>query len=80
VDDAGNDEPVTEEETLMLTVNAYTATAETQEMLDFCAVHGIEPEIELIDVGAINDAWDRLLRSEVRYRFVIDAASLRTRP
>ena len=54
--------------------------AETQEMLDFCAVHGIEPEIELIDAGAINDAWDRVLRSEVRYRFVIDAASLRTQP
>ena len=51
--------------------------AETQEMLDFCAEHSIEPEIELIDVAAINDAWDRVLRSDVRYRFVIDAASLR---
>ena len=51
--------------------------AETQEMLDFCAEHSIEPEIELIDIAAINDAWDRVLRSDVRYRFVIDATSLR---
>ena len=50
--------------------------AETQEMLDFCAEHGIEPEIELIDIASINDAYDRVLRSDVRYRFVIDAASL----
>ena len=50
--------------------------AETQEMLDFCAEHGIEPETELIDVSAINDAYERVLRSDVRYRFVIDAASL----
>ena len=54
--------------------------AETQEMLDFCAEHGIEPETELIDAAAINDAWDRVLRSDVRYRFVIDAATLRTAP
>ena len=50
--------------------------AETQEMLDFCAEHAIEPETELIDAADINDAWDRVLRSDVRYRFVIDAASL----
>jgi len=50
--------------------------AETQEMLDFCAEHTIQPEIELIDVAAINDAYERVLRSDVRYRFVIDAASL----
>jgi len=49
---------------------------ETQEMLDFCAEHGIEPETELIDIAAINDAWDRVLRSDVRYRFVIDTATL----
>ena len=52
--------------------------AETQEMLDFCAQHGIEAETELIDATAINDAWDRVLRSDVRYRFVIDATSFRT--
>jgi hypothetical protein len=45
--------------------------AETQEMLDFCAEHGIEPEIELIDATAINDAWDRVPRTDVRYRFVM---------
>jgi uncharacterized zinc-type alcohol dehydrogenase-like protein len=50
--------------------------AETEEMLDFCAEHGIEPETELINATGINDAWDRVLRSDVRYRFVIDATSL----
>ena len=50
---------------------------QTQEMLDFCAEHSIEPEIELIDIAAINDAWDRVLASDVRYRFVIDTTSLR---
>ena len=49
--------------------------AETQAMLDFCAEHGIEPETELIDAADINDAWKRVLSSDVRYRFVIDAAS-----
>jgi alcohol dehydrogenase (NADP+) len=48
---------------------------ETQEMLDFCAEHGIVPETELIGADAINDAWERVLRSDVRYRFVIDAAT-----
>ncbi len=47
------------------------------DVLDFCAEHSIEPEIELIDVADINDAWERVLRSDVRYRFVIDASSLR---
>ncbi|WP_348790204.1 NAD(P)-dependent alcohol dehydrogenase [Leifsonia sp. NPDC080035] len=50
--------------------------AETQEMLDFCAAHGIAPEIELISADAINDAYERVLRSDVRYRFVIDASTL----
>ncbi|HWT32269.1 MAG TPA: NAD(P)-dependent alcohol dehydrogenase [Microbacterium sp.] len=49
--------------------------AETQEMLDFCAEHGILPETELIDASAVNEAWDRVLASDVRYRFVIDAAT-----
>src|SRR5919112_728690 len=52
--------------------------AETQQMLDFCAEHGIEPETELIDAAAVNDAYERVLRSDVRYRFVIDATSFRT--
>ncbi|GAT74337.1 alcohol dehydrogenase [Microbacterium sp. HM58-2] len=46
---------------------------ETQEMLDFCAEHGIAAEIEVIPASAINDAYDRVLASDVRYRFVIDA-------
>ncbi|MGW0045397.1 NAD(P)-dependent alcohol dehydrogenase [Rhodococcus sp. NPDC003348] len=48
---------------------------ETQEMLDFCAEHGIAAEIELITADRINEAYDRVLRSDVRYRFVIDAAT-----
>jgi uncharacterized zinc-type alcohol dehydrogenase-like protein len=51
--------------------------AETQEMLDFCASRGIAPEVEVIDADAVNDAYERVLRSDVRYRFVIDVASLR---
>jgi uncharacterized zinc-type alcohol dehydrogenase-like protein len=49
---------------------------ETQEMLDFCAEHGIAPETELISAGRINEAYERVLGSQVRYRFVIDAATL----
>ncbi|MDQ0736225.1 NAD(P)-dependent alcohol dehydrogenase [Arthrobacter agilis] len=49
---------------------------ETQEMLDFCAEHGIAPEIELIAADAINEAYERVLSSDVRYRFVIDTATL----
>jgi uncharacterized zinc-type alcohol dehydrogenase-like protein len=51
---------------------------ETQEMLDFCGEHGIVCDIEKIGIHQINDAYDRLLRSDVKYRFVIDMASLRT--
>ena len=50
--------------------------AETQKMLDFCAEHGIAPEIELINADQINDAYERVLKSDVRYRFVIDISSL----
>ena len=50
--------------------------AETQEMLDFCAEHGIVSEIETIPVQAIDEAYDRMQRSDVKYRFVIDNASL----
>ena len=50
--------------------------AETQEMLDFCAEHGVAPEIELISADQINEAYERVLRSDVRYRFVIDTATL----
>jgi len=51
--------------------------AETQEMLDFCAAHQIVSDIEIIPMQKINEAWDRLLRQDVRYRFVIDMASLK---
>jgi uncharacterized zinc-type alcohol dehydrogenase-like protein len=48
---------------------------ETQEMLDFCAEHGIGAEIETIPADRINEAYDRVVGSDVRYRFVIDAAT-----
>jgi uncharacterized zinc-type alcohol dehydrogenase-like protein len=51
---------------------------ETQEMLDFCAEHGIVSDIEMIPMNYINTAYERLLKSDVRYRFVIDMASLKT--
>ena len=51
--------------------------AETQEMLDFCGANGIACDIELIPMQRINEAWDRVLRADVKYRFVIDMASLR---
>jgi alcohol dehydrogenase (NADP+) len=50
--------------------------AETQEMLDFCAEHGIGPDIEMIRMDEINAAYERMLKSDVKYRFVIDMASL----
>jgi uncharacterized zinc-type alcohol dehydrogenase-like protein len=50
--------------------------AETQEMLDFCAQHGIGAEIELIAASEINEAYERVVNSDVRYRFVIDTATI----
>jgi uncharacterized zinc-type alcohol dehydrogenase-like protein len=50
--------------------------AETQEMLDFCAEHGIAPEVEITTADQVNEAWARVLASDVRYRFVIDIESL----
>ena len=50
--------------------------AETQEMLDFCAQHGIGAEVEVINASQIDEAWDRVVASDVRYRFVIDAATM----
>ncbi len=49
---------------------------ETQEMLDFCAEHNIPSDIELINIGQINEAYERLLKGDVKYRFVIDMATL----
>ncbi|MEU6145864.1 NAD(P)-dependent alcohol dehydrogenase [Streptomyces sp. NPDC047081] len=50
--------------------------AETQEMLDFCAEHGIGAEIELIRADEVNEAYERVVASDVRYRFVIDNATI----
>jgi uncharacterized zinc-type alcohol dehydrogenase-like protein len=50
---------------------------ETQEMLDFCSQKGITSDIELIPIQKVNEAYDRLLKSDVKYRFVIDMASLK---
>jgi uncharacterized zinc-type alcohol dehydrogenase-like protein len=57
--------------------SAIGGIAETQEMLDFCGQHRIACDIEIIPIQKINEAWDRLLRQDVKYRFVIDMASLR---
>jgi uncharacterized zinc-type alcohol dehydrogenase-like protein len=51
--------------------------AETQEMLDFCAKHGITSDVEIIPIQKINEAYERLLKSDVKYRFVIDMESLK---
>ena len=51
--------------------------AETQEMLDFCAEHGIVSEVEVIEPDYVNEAYERVIASDVRYRFVIDTESLR---
>jgi uncharacterized zinc-type alcohol dehydrogenase-like protein len=51
---------------------------ETQEMLDFCAERGIVSDIEIIPMSGINDAYERMLKSDVKYRFVIDLASLKS--
>jgi uncharacterized zinc-type alcohol dehydrogenase-like protein len=48
---------------------------ETQEMLDFCAEHGYAADVEVISADQINEAWERVVNSDVRYRFVIDAAT-----
>ncbi len=56
--------------------SAIGGIRETQEMLDFCAEHGITSDIELIPIQQINEAYERLLKGNVKYRFVIDMASL----
>ena len=54
--------------------------AETEQMLDFCGEHGITSDIELIGIKGINQAYERMLGSDVKYRFVIDMASLKQEP
>jgi uncharacterized zinc-type alcohol dehydrogenase-like protein len=50
---------------------------QTQEMLDFCGQHGITADVEVIPIQKVNEAWRRLLKADVKYRFAIDMASLR---
>ena len=50
--------------------------ADTQEMLDFCAEHGVVADVEVIDIADINEAWQRVKDSDVRYRFVIDSSTI----
>jgi alcohol dehydrogenase (NADP+) len=50
---------------------------ETQEMLDFCSKHNIGSDIEVIPIQKVNEAYERVLKSDVRYRFVIDMGSLK---
>ena len=52
---------------------------DTQEMLDFCGLHGIVSDIEMIRMDQINEAYARMLKSDVKYRFVIDMASLKAK-
>ena len=56
--------------------SAIGSIRETQEMLDFCAEHGISADIEVIAADQVNEAWERVLSSDVRYRFVIDNSTL----
>ena len=52
--------------------SAIGGIPETQEMLDFCAAKGIYPDVEFIEMNQVNEAYERLLKNDVRYRFVID--------
>lgn len=61
----------------VLTGSGIGGLAETQEMLDFCAEHQVLPEIETIAIDEVNAAYERMEKSDVKYRFVIDMASLR---
>ncbi len=58
-------------------LNVHYKEYQCQEMLDFCAEHGLGAEIEVIPADKINEAWDRVVGSDVRYRFVIDMATLK---
>lgn len=52
--------------------------AQTQEMLDFCGKHGITADVEVIPIQKVNEAWERLMKADVKYRFAIDMASLKS--
>jgi uncharacterized zinc-type alcohol dehydrogenase-like protein len=57
--------------------SAIGGLPETQEMLNFCGKHGITADIEIIPIQKINEAYERMLKSDVKYRFVIDMSSLK---
>ncbi len=52
--------------------------AETQEMLDFCGTHNITSDVEVIPIQKLNEAYERMVKSDVKYRFSIDMASLKS--
>jgi uncharacterized zinc-type alcohol dehydrogenase-like protein len=60
----------------VLTASSIGGIQETQDMLNFCAEHNILPETEMIDIDYVNEAYQRVLDSDVKYRFVIDMASI----
>jgi len=60
-----------------LTGSAIGGMAETQEMMDFCAEHNIVSDVEVIDIKDVNQAWERMAKNDVRYRFVIDMSTLK---
>jgi alcohol dehydrogenase (NADP+) len=62
----------------VLTGSGIGGLAETQEMLDFCAAHGVLPDVEVIRMQDVGSAYDRMEASDVKYRFVIDMESLRS--
>ena len=60
-----------------LTGSGIGGMAETQEMIDFCAKHGIVSDIEMVSIQSVNTAYERLVKNDVKYRFVIDMSSLK---
>jgi alcohol dehydrogenase (NADP+) len=62
----------------MLSGSAIGGIAETQEMLDFCGERNITSDVEVIPIQKLNEAFERVVKSDVKYRFSIDMASLKT--
>ncbi len=58
--------------------NMYNAKSETQEMLDFCGQHNVTADVEIIPIQKVNEACERLLKSDVKYRFSLYMASLKS--
>jgi uncharacterized zinc-type alcohol dehydrogenase-like protein len=78
----GNPQPIAAFSLLMprrhLSGSLIGGIAETQEMLDFCGQHGLACDVEIIRIQQINEAYERMLKGDVKYRFVIDMASLKS--